>query len=429
MQFYRQDWAGTNPSSPAVAKRGLPAPIDSPPFPSSDWIYGGAPDLGAPDGNTYPLMSALGLENSRTKVYGWVAASIDFSTSGHNNFPVSYDIFPNKVQLNQAVIYIERLPDTVQNDHFDWGYHVTGFYGIDYRFTTAKGWLSDQLLEHNDLYGYDPVELYAQLYVPYVLDGLILTAGRYISPPDIEAQLAPDNYLFTHSLMFTYDPYTFTGANAQLQLSKQWVVQVGFHAGSDMAPWANSAQPNGEFLVRFTTEANNDSFWGGLDSIGAGQFKDEHDDLQVAIATWGHRFNARLHMMTEGYYLWEQNAVVGGTCIDGPTQPYAAGGGCGAPLPGRSSAIGAVNFFMIKLRHNEYIAIRNDFLDDPRGWRTGFPTWYTSHTVGWVYELNDLFMIRPEIRYERSYADGITAYDDGTKKNQFTASADALLRF
>jgi hypothetical protein len=140
-QFYHQDWAGTNPAGPTPTKRGLAAPLDSPPFPFSDWTYGGSPDLGAPDGNTYPLMSALGRNDSRTKIYGWVAPSINFSTSGRNNFPVSYDIFPNKIELNQAVIYIERLPDTVQNDHFDWGYHLTAFYGIDYRFTTGEGLL------------------------------------------------------------------------------------------------------------------------------------------------------------------------------------------------------------------------------------------------------------------------------------------------
>jgi hypothetical protein len=36
-QFYSQDWAGTNPAGPSVTKRGLPAPVDSPPFPFSDW--------------------------------------------------------------------------------------------------------------------------------------------------------------------------------------------------------------------------------------------------------------------------------------------------------------------------------------------------------------------------------------------------------
>jgi len=44
-------------------------------------------------------MSALGIDKSRTKVYGWVAGSFDFSTSATNNFPVSYDIFPNKIGL------------------------------------------------------------------------------------------------------------------------------------------------------------------------------------------------------------------------------------------------------------------------------------------------------------------------------------------
>jgi hypothetical protein len=80
-QFYSQDWDGTNPAGPSLTKRGLPAPEDSPPFPFSDWTYGGAPDIGAPDGNTYPLMSALKLENSRTKVYGWVAGSFNFDSS------------------------------------------------------------------------------------------------------------------------------------------------------------------------------------------------------------------------------------------------------------------------------------------------------------------------------------------------------------
>jgi hypothetical protein len=57
-----------------------------------------------PDGNDYPLMTALGLEASRTKIYGWVAPSFNVSTSGKNNFPLTYDIFPNRIELNQAVI-------------------------------------------------------------------------------------------------------------------------------------------------------------------------------------------------------------------------------------------------------------------------------------------------------------------------------------
>jgi hypothetical protein len=35
----------------------------------------------------------------------------------------------------------------VQNDHFDWGFRVTQLYGVDYRFTTANGYFSQQLLK------------------------------------------------------------------------------------------------------------------------------------------------------------------------------------------------------------------------------------------------------------------------------------------
>ena len=36
--FYTNDWSGKpNASEPAPQKRGIPAPLDSPPFPNSDW--------------------------------------------------------------------------------------------------------------------------------------------------------------------------------------------------------------------------------------------------------------------------------------------------------------------------------------------------------------------------------------------------------
>jgi hypothetical protein len=123
-------------------------------------------------------MTALGLQASRTKIYGWVAPSFNVSTSGKDNFPVTYDIFPNRIELNQAVIYLERLPNTVQKTHFDWGYHLTAFYGIDYRFTTAKGYFSQQLLLENHQYGFDPVLKYLDLNFP-VMSGLNVRIGRF----------------------------------------------------------------------------------------------------------------------------------------------------------------------------------------------------------------------------------------------------------
>ena len=110
-------------------------------------------------------------------------------------------------------------------------------YGIDYRYTTAGGWFSQQLLYHNNLYGYDPVELYVELYIPRIFEGMVIRVGRWIACPDIETQYAPDNYLATHSLLFTYDTYTQTGVMFSFQLNQRNMVQGAIHAGTDMAPW------------------------------------------------------------------------------------------------------------------------------------------------------------------------------------------------
>ena len=96
----------------------------------------------------------------------------------------------------------------MQKDHFDWGFRLTLLYGIDYRFTTAKGIFSNQLLGKNQEYGFDPVMAYVDFYVPQVAQGMNIRIGRYISLPDIEAQLAPNNYTYTHSILYTFDAYT-----------------------------------------------------------------------------------------------------------------------------------------------------------------------------------------------------------------------------
>jgi hypothetical protein len=123
--FYRDDWDGVAAKAAAAAtaapRRGLASPLDSPPFPSADWSYGGSPTLGESDGNVYPLQTAINGAKGRTKVYGWVSPSGNLSTSRNRNLPETNDIFSNRVELQQFVVYVERLPDSVQRDHVDLG--------------------------------------------------------------------------------------------------------------------------------------------------------------------------------------------------------------------------------------------------------------------------------------------------------------------
>jgi Putative beta-barrel porin-2, OmpL-like. bbp2 len=427
---------------PEKPRRANPAPFQSPPLPSSEWQ--GYPNIGVPptDFSSYPLMKALlagpggeYLKDSRINFYGWVTGSANYSTSKETNVPASYTIVPNRAELDQAVIRFEREPDTVQTDHMDWGFRLTNIYGIDYRYTTAGGYGSEQLLNHNLLYGDDPLEIYAEVYVPGIADGLNIRVGRYISPPDIEAQLAPDNYLASHSILFTYDNYTQTGVLGTLKLNDQWMVQAGINAGGDMAPWYKGALATGFFGVRWISKDNRDSIYTCLNDINSAEFRHfavegqpaGHDNYNYVVSTWTHKFSDKFVTATEAYYMWQRNAVVGGTPSIGPVEPFGSGGGIGATIPGTSTAYGVLNYTAIAISKQDYITLRNEWWDDPQGMRSGFATSYSSHTIGIAHNFNQCLQIRPEIGYYHSY--NAPSFDNGTRTNQVMFVCDVTYRF
>jgi hypothetical protein len=434
----KDDQAADEPEKP---RRALPAPFNSPPFPSAE--YQGYPLVGVPpDDTVYPLMKAIyggpwgeEVKESRIKLYGWVNASGNWSTSQNSNIPSSYWIVPNRFEMDQTIVRLERQVDSVQTDHWDWGFRSTALYGIDYRFMTAGGWFSDQLLHNNRLYGFDPTEQYIDLYTPGVAQGMIVRVGRWIACPDIETQFAPDNYLGSHSILFTYDTYTQTGVMATVMLNKQWTVQAAIHAGTDMAPWYKGAIPTGMFGVRWVSNNNKDSVYTVLNSINNAEFRhfddqgqpSGHDNFNYVVSTWQHAFCKEFFTKTEGYFMWQRDAVVGGTPSLGSPQSFGGGGGIGAPIPGTSLNYGVVNYTELQISKKAFVSVRNEWWDDPQGERTGFATNYSSHTVGLTYNFNALFQVRPEIGFYHSYNQA--AFDLGTKKNQVLYGFDMTYRF
>ena len=443
---YVDELKDTPSNEPEAPRRALPAPLDSPPFPASEWQ--GFPLIGVPYGTKeYPLTKALYgtpgigdfLKGQRIKVYGWINASGNWSTSDDSNMPTSYWIFPNQPVLNQAILRFEREVDSVQQNHIDWGFRSTWLYGTDYRYMTAGGWFSEQLLEHNRMYGFDPTEQYINVYVPGVAQGLILTVGRWIATPDIETQFAPDNYLGTHSILFTFDTYTQTGIMGTVMLNKQWTIQGGIHAGTDMAPWYKGATPTGMLGVRWVSLANNDAIYLVLNSINdakfqkfkeggqPGGFQMGHDNFNYLVGTWQHKFNAAWHTKTEGYFMWQRDAVVGGTPSRGPVRSFGGGGGIGADIPGLSKTYGIVNYTAYAVNPRNFFTLRNEWWRDEQGERSGFKSSYTSHTVGWTHQLSDVLALRPEVGYYHSY--DAKAFDLGRRNYLWMGGLDVLLRF
>ena len=455
INYYRLEWgheaAPADPKAPPGRREYWPAtPQSIPPMPFTEWPYGGTTSLGVtrPSSVDSPLMVALGntaagqaLNDSHIQVYGWVnvGGNLSNNTVRGGNSPAAYDYNPNTVQLDQAVLYIERLPDTVQKDHVDWGFRIAPIYGENYRYTTAYGLFSNQLLNQNKNNGYDIPMAYGEIFIPQLAEGLNVRVGRFISIPDIEAQLAPNNYMYTHSMTYTFDNYTNTGIQATLAATKNWILQLGYSVGSDTMPWnegarltnqlpGNALYPGATFLkdpgatpsftggVRYTTDSGNDSINVVADAINGGQWG--YNNLQWYGLTAYHKFNEQWHISFETYNLHENGvpnalnpasaAIVagGGTPFSPQFVPFNAPGlaQCNNAIVLTCTAsvqtyLAYINYSPSKL---DNISYRIEYYDDKQGQRTGTKTAYFETGIGWQHWFSPQIEIRPEVSFYKS---------------------------
>lgn len=472
----------TDPNAPSSRREGWPAqPATTPPLPFTEWPYGGATSIGAnrPASVDSPLMVALApsgigqfMAKAHIQTYGWIDVGGNYSSNSTpgGNAPAAYDYEPRRIQLDQAVLYVERTPDTVQQHHVDWGFRVSGIYGVDYRYTVSYGLFSDQLLKHNRDYGYDMPMVYGELYIPKVAHGLLIRAGRFIAPPDIEAQLAPNNYMYTHSMTYTFDNYTNTGILATLAVTKNWFVQAGIADGSETALWnvgktianplPNALYPGTRFrkdpgaratftgCIRYQSDSGRDSVYACVNGINNATWG--YNNLQWRGLTYYHRFNAKWHIALETYNLFQKdvpnalNPTVatiyanGGTPFSPQQMPFNAPGlaQCANPTVLRCSAhaqsgLGYLNFTPGPL---DNISLRLEYLDDEQGQRTGTKTRYVAGAIGWQHWLSPQIEMRPEIAYYRALdADAFNGNSNlgiaANRRYTTAVSGDVILHF
>ena len=471
VRYYQLEWgkavAPSDPSAPPGRRSDTawpPTPASSPPMPFTEWPYGGTQNIGVtrPNSIDSPLMVALGntqvghaLEDAHIQIYGWFDPAGNISSNKikqGGNAPAAYDYTPNTVQLDQAVIYVERLADTTQNDHFDWGFRLSGLYGVDYRYTTALGLFSNQLLKENKLNGFDLPMMYVDLYFPF-MQGLDVRIGRFISIPDIEAQLAPNNYTYVHSLTYTFDNYTNTGIEFTQAVTRNWIVQLGVTVGSDTMPWDWGAHVTNNFVLA----GNADPLYPGASmlkdpgakpSITAGirwTSDDGNDDLNVVADAWNdgiwgynnlqwigltyyHKFNDYWHIAFETWNIHERDvpnlnnataqAIIagGGTPFSPQFLPFNAPNGawCSGPSQFGNTAVPGspltctsdtqtfllyINYSPNKLNN---FSLRTEYFNDPNGQRSGVPNAYADAALSWQHWFSPQVEIRPEIAYYRA---------------------------
>jgi hypothetical protein len=445
---------------PAPVRRIGPPPFDGPPYPTQEWQIGGGPnvigDPGALRDAPFPLMQALydgphgkWWYDSRIQLYGWFTVSGDISTS-HNtgpsqiaNFPQVYAERPNRVENDQDVLYIERMADENQMDHIDWGFRLAFLYGLDYRFMASKNYINDNnLFKSNKFSGFDTPMMYANLYIPYVAQGMNITLGRIISEPDIEQQLAPNNLMATHSLVYSFDNYTMWGLWTSTKLNKNWVVQAGLASGVDTAPWAKEdpgCQPTGSLLLQWISSGGKDSAYGGMNSFNTGKFG--FNNLQESIVSYSHKFNDTWWTTFESQYMFTRN------CLTAPNSYVPFVDGFYPTKTGYVWVGGLLNYTCCRIAPNAFLTFRNEWWDDPDGYRSGYSSSYYEGSVGINWSPSKLIVIRPEVRFDHAFkhnalasssaafnttgapATFAGAYDNGTRQNQATFGIDLTYHF
>jgi hypothetical protein len=451
MDYYAHEWgkAGpdSDPSAPAARRDYFPPqPETTPPVPFTEWPYGAATALGAnrPNSVDSPLMTALAptvlgraMQDAHIQAYGWVSVGGNWSTNHvkGGNAPGAYDFDPRNVQLDQAVLYVERTPDTVQRDHIDWGFRTSIMYGTDYRYTTSYGAVSNQLLGRNRKNGYDFPMMYGEVYLPKVAQGLLIRAGRFISVPDIEAQLAPNNYMYSHSLGYTFDAFTNTGVVATLAATKNLFLQAGIVGGSDTAIWnvgkridnpfPNALYPHATYLkdpgakpsftgcIRYQSDSARDNIYVCVNGINGGQYG--YNNLQWYGTTYYHKFSDKLHVAIEIYDLYQKNVpnvdnptvtniiANGGSPFSPQNIPFNAPNGahCGnaTALKCTASAQAAISYLNYQISPLNNLTLRTEYYNDDKGQRTGTKTDYIEVGVGLQHFFSPQFEIRPEVTY------------------------------
>jgi Putative beta-barrel porin-2, OmpL-like. bbp2 len=347
------------------------------------------------------------LEGQRIQVSGWTDISYTASSVSSSNLPIGFNYLANDFALQQNWLRVERTVTTSGTTQPTFGFRTDWILpGIDYRFTVARGLFSGQLTANDgqpNTYGIDPVQFYAEAYLPNVGQGLDVKVGRMFCQYGAETIDSPSNPLASHSYAFIYDPFTQTGVMATLQLTSAWSVQLGAILGPDVFI-DPAASPYGMFSVKWAPpNGRNSVLLSGI--LGSGRFDqtEQFNNPNVLDLVCIHTLNSRLSYTLDALVGYQTNV----------------------PDLGTATWFSAVNYLTWKFTPRLNGTTRLELFDDVDGSRTGFKGLYTAVTTGLNFQPRKDVIFRPELRYD--YNGESRPFDN--KHDLFTATADVIFRW
>jgi hypothetical protein len=351
------------------------------------------------------------------------------------NFGQLFTDRANRPLLNQILLTAERPLDPKATG-YDFGFKLQGMYGSDARYTHSFN-LFDRVTNNRNQF--DIVEANGLAHLPLLTEGGIdFKVGIFPSPMSAEVIDAAGNALYSHSYIFNFGvPFKHTGALATIHLTPMIDLYAGVDSGVDA------------WLAR---KGDNNSAGAGQAGIGLNLMDGKltvlaltHIGPENPRGIPGVRANRDLRYLNDIVTTWKaSDALTLTTDLNYIRDDGLHAIGYGAAqyaVYNISDSLALVGRGEVWRDNNGAFVVAfpgsQDFVNAERGFPatviSGGRTTYGALTVGVNYKPEvpkaiEGFVIRPEIRYDRSL-NGTTPFDAGTSDHQVTIAADFILPF
>ncbi len=382
--YYVQDEAQPSPSD-------IPSPSDVVPEVTAPETPQEEAEEEEDDGPVHLFQPWCGIQ-----VGGWMNGGVYQNRFGNNrtfgNAPIPFVQHADSFMPNQMWIYADK-PLDLENNCWDWGFHVDYLWGSDGPDTQAfgdEGW--DNRWDTGKYYG----SAIPQLYFEYGQGDWSVKAGHFYTLIGYEVVQAPSNFFYSHAYVMNYgEPFTHTGALITKKLSDQVSVTGGYVQGWDSG-FNNSNHAN-EFLgsISWTscderlnvTYAVNAGDWGRGATLNDVSFV-----INEPRSATGNQGNIYDHSIVAIYdynecwqYVFQSDYAVNYN------------------LPGNQQTTwyGVNQYLFYTLSDCYKLGGRFEWFDDNDGARVGNgKNDYYALTLGLNYTPNSNVTIRPEIRWD-----------------------------
>jgi hypothetical protein len=382
------------------------------------------------------------------RLRGWIQNSYTYNANGRGsglNFGDNPNFKADQWMGNQYYLIFER--PLKQSDEVNFGFRVDNLFGNDWQFTYMQGFFN-RAFPNGSFAGDDLPQFFGEAHLPVLTPGgLDVKAGRWYGIVGYEVVPAADRTMLSVPYSFNYgQPFTHVGVLTTLHLTDRVDLYNGSVNGWDR--WINERYIwgyTGGFTWKSPSEKTKLAF---ATVCGPNQFPSFLPANQPLYPTGYINIPSVAGLNNPGYHrndrtlftFWVSEQWTGRL-----KQVIGTGAGMERAIPGLGAPLvdgvpqnahakydtwyGFVNLFAYNVTSKLTGIWRSEVFWDTNGARTGklVGDRYYEITLGLRYQPASWLLIRPEARYDWSQYH--PAYDNDTRKSQFTLGFDVLILF